>query len=50
MSESAKTIGQPNVVNGKMFEYCKSDIKGINFIKVSKEDIGTCQANVVYEV
>ena len=23
----------------KMFEYCKSDIKGINFIKVSKEDI-----------
>ena len=22
-----------------MFEYCKSDIKGINFIKVSKEDI-----------
>ena len=23
----------------KMFEYCESDIKGINFIKVSKEDI-----------
>ena len=37
--ESAKTVGQPNIVNGKMFEYCKSDIKGIKFIKVLKEDI-----------
>jgi hypothetical protein len=35
----------------KMFEYCKSNIKGVNLINMTNVDIApACQANVVYQI